>query len=271
MPATKAIAIDSLSRCRLVVLGLLFYVLFFIGLGVGFAGPKRLATSPAALGRHAICGATCIAALEATVGGLTPLNQFLSVTLELARPLSADGLPLLLPFGVEADILISVDMVSNDDKNRVLASNASHARHFSWSPGASVASVPLLYLAPLSVPSVFISLRIVDPFAAFAVSASIMPQPVVITLPVTTVAEGYSVFELTWRSFLCTTSVLSFIIFSSMLCCARGAKNSQESVCCFDLFAQSVVSRSCFLLCCCRDNASLQALSSNGCGGCRSF
>jgi hypothetical protein len=144
MPS-KAIAVDSLSRCRIVVLGIFFYVLFFVGLGIGLSGPKRLDTKYASIARspQPLCDAVCVVALEAKVSDLTPLKQFLSVQLELSRPESSDGKPLQFSYAVEADISFSVDMLANDGSGAILSKNQTHSRHFSWAPGQTIVREPM--------------------------------------------------------------------------------------------------------------------------------
>lgn len=91
--------------------------------------------------------------------------------------------------------------------------------------------LPVDAVTPLAVPAVRIKLQLIKPFAAFAAGASppgsAVPGVVSVRLPVTTVAESYSVFELAWRSFLCTTAFLTFLVYGGMLCCGPGSRDAE--------------------------------------------
>lgn len=77
---------------------------------------------------------------------MTPLNQYLSVELSLARPTHPDSATPLLPtLALSGDVTFSVDMVVDDASKRVITKNASHTRTFSWAAGEPSGSVSLLF------------------------------------------------------------------------------------------------------------------------------
>lgn len=234
---SKAVVVDSLGRPRIVILAVIFYVLLFICIGVGVSGPSRLVKSTAALpivlaqpsdGVANRCAdiTTCDLYVEGVVDGLTTLQQFLQVQLTLPRPLDQSGKPLYPGLYFSGNVAFSVDMVEKTTQ-MILSKNANHTRTFEWDAYEPSSTVDLFYLSPLTVSGVVVKLRLTKPFAAFG-NAAVTPTPgtVTVSFPVTQVAESYSVFELAWRSFFCTTSLLTFLAFGGMLCCGPGSKDA---------------------------------------------
>ena len=126
-----------------------FYALLFVCIGVGVAGPSRLkhinanvptlvVVPPSSTAFTCDDVATCNVYIEATVGGLTPLSQYLSVELNLPRPtIPNSNTPLLSSLSFSGDVDFYVDMQVDDAGAKELVSNASHTRRFSWGANAS--------------------------------------------------------------------------------------------------------------------------------------
>ena len=219
-----ALLIDTLTPGTTRGLVATFFVLLAFSVGVGILGPDRSELASVATSSH-VCDniASCDLELSANLANLHPLQQSLSFSILLARPLNGSMFQLASGSAVSAQVLFYVDLTSDGTVETV---NASHTRTVVWRGDSSYSRMSVLRISPLTVSSVDLAVRLVNPFAAFGNStpgAAAVSSNVSASLVTRSVDEAYSVFEVTWRVLFTAASATVCIAFGAALRRHRGS------------------------------------------------
>ena len=170
------------------------------------------------------------------VRGLTPLNQFMSASLRLERPLRSDaaspgdGKPLLLNTDFVWNVAYTIRVDESEDGANFVAGNAMPHVTSTMCRAASTTCDRLRVLyTPLSAAKAYrVSVTLTDalrPWVDAVGNDKIQPQ-VGVGLGVVYIDSGYTTFQLGWRYFFVTATFLIALAYTIVLFCGPASKDA---------------------------------------------
>lgn len=206
---------------------------------------------------------SCVVSWTGTLTDMTTYHQFMWLDATYSRPATYSGELALLNLDVTYDQVYQVDLLalSTDGSPPViLAQNQSHVAPVHFAPGAASSDPVILFAtqvrsagwggkgecgvraspppghstAPphththipqeIRYPTYRLAVRFFQPLGPFSQQANLDPASSAMHFTMSFVNKSYTSFEVGWKMFFVTVSILLWLMYSGLLCCGPGVR-----------------------------------------------
>lgn len=225
----RGLLIDRMSKKLITCLSLTYFVaLAVLVIGASLAPNLRKASELAVASVTVPNERADVDFKAVTLGGLTPLNQFLVIRGRMSRPLlAASRRPVL----ANQDLSFFLTYRFSVAHAALTLDNATHSARVTCPKGAPDCSLGMLaYLPAVNFDSLSLDLNLEAPLVPFldalgVPSAQLVPQ-VNASLTAICVDEAYTRFEIGWRYTGVVVSLVVFVAYAALLGCGPGVRDA---------------------------------------------
>lgn len=218
--------IDRMSTKAIWLLGVAYYVLFFICVIVGVTGPAAIVRniSPP---RRQQCVGDCSPTWDTSVRSLSPRNQFLSVWGQFSRPSLRDGSPAAINQDVSFDLGYTTSVTG--DFGAVRTVNTTHTTSIQCAAGLPFCAPFVVVWEPeILMNNYTVTITEINPLAPWRqLGLSNLADTVEFIFITSYVSSDYTTFELGWKSFFLVASLLMFGGYTFMLYKSAAARDPE--------------------------------------------
>jgi hypothetical protein len=223
MPGPKGLLVDNLGNCALFVASAAFLLAFLGAVVAGSMGPPIFSTASndaATLNVGCPDRSSCNVTWTGTLTDMSPYHQVMWLSGNMERPKMADGSWALDGFPAAWNMAYDIDLfaVQGDGQLVLLAQNVPHVLPMSFGPGDKLSGDALLFATTeIRYPVFRLTARFKNALGPFGNVVSI-GNTIRMTFTMSFVNKAYTAFEMGWKIFFTTTSVLLFLMYTGLLC-----------------------------------------------------
>ena len=223
----KGLLVDNLGHCSLLVASVAFLLAFLGAVVAGVMGPPIFSTAsnPGAQLSASCSGAntaSCNVTWTGTLTDMSPYHQVMWLDMKMARPqLAAPATgPALVGFPASWGLIYNIDLyaVQSDGTLVVLTQGATHVAPISFGAADTESGAAVLFATTeIRYPVFRLTVRFINAMGPFGALPNVNNN-VQMFFTMSFVNKAYTAFEMGWKIFFTTTSVLLFLMYSGLLC-----------------------------------------------------
>ena len=230
---SQTLLIDTLSCGTTTCLSIFFIFALTLSGIVGALGPARTVSQSVLTTGYPPWerGGADPIVFVAPISDLTPYSQYAMFSAQLYRPLDTAGVPALFKTPIYYQLPLTIAATGVYASGAPFTTgNASHVRSLNCPELSPLCTITFLMVqAPVydtSSYSIQLEVAQADVFAGFSGVELMTPQKVQMRVVANTVSPQYTKFEIGYKLFLVSLSVVVAVFYIAFLRCGKGAKDA---------------------------------------------